>query len=93
VALITIRCQTEASSPGGAVEQRQFDLSPAKISLLKTTKREAAGVKLDTANIVVSLGRGLKAKDDLRIISDLAKALNGEMGTMVSFYGMGINDK
>jgi len=75
-----IPCLPEASSPGGAVEQRQFEVAPARITLTKTTKREAAGVKLDTANVVVSCGRGLKAKDDIRMISDLAKALNGELG-------------
>ena len=75
-----IPCLPEAASSGGTVDQRQFDVAPARISLIKTTRREAAGVKLDTANVVVSCGRGLKAKDDLRMISDLAKALNGELG-------------
>jgi electron transfer flavoprotein alpha subunit len=75
-----IPCLPEASSPGGSVEQKQFEVGPAKISLVKTTQREAAGVKLDTANVVVSFGRGLKSKDDIRMISDLARALNGEMG-------------
>jgi len=75
-----IPCLPEASSPGGTVEQKPFEVGPARISLVKTTKREAAGVKLDTASVVVSCGRGLKAKDDIRIISDLAKALNGELG-------------
>jgi electron transfer flavoprotein alpha subunit len=75
-----IPCLPEASSPGGEVEHRQFEVSPARMSLVKTTKREVAGVKLDLANVVVSFGRGLKAKDDIRMISDLAAALHGEMG-------------
>ena len=75
-----IPCLPEASLPGGAVEQKTFDVGPAKASLVKTTAREAAGVKLDAANVVVSCGRGLKAKDDIRMISDLARALNGELG-------------
>jgi electron transfer flavoprotein alpha subunit len=75
-----IPCLPEASSGSGIVEQKPMDIGPAKVSLVKTTTREAAGVKLDSANVVVSCGRGLKAKDDLRMISDLAKALNGELG-------------
>ena len=75
-----IPCLPEASSPGGTVEQKPFEVGPARISLVRTTKREAAGVKLDSANVVVSCGRGLKAKDDIRLISDLARALNGELG-------------
>ena len=75
-----IPCLPEAASPGGEVEKRPYDVAPARVSLVKTSRREVTGVKLDTANVVVSFGRGLKAKDDIRIISDLAKALNGELG-------------
>jgi electron transfer flavoprotein alpha subunit len=75
-----IPCLPEAASPGGEVERVPFDIPAARVSLLKATKREVAGVKLDIAQVVVSLGRGIKAKEDIRIVSDLARALNGELG-------------
>jgi len=75
-----IPCLPEAASPGGEVEKRPFEIPAARVVSLKVTKREVAGVKLDTAQVVVSLGRGVKAKEDIRIISELAKALKGELG-------------
>jgi len=75
-----IPCLPEAGSPGGEVERKQYDVVPSRLVSLKVTKREVAGVKLDTAQVVVSLGRGIKAKEDIRIVSELAKALNGELG-------------
>ena len=75
-----IPCLPEAASPGGEVERIPFDIPAAGATLLRTTRREVAGVKLDVAQVVVSLGRGIKAKEDIRIVSDLAKALNGELG-------------
>jgi electron transfer flavoprotein alpha subunit len=75
-----IPCLPEAASPGGEPERKQYDIPSAKVASLKVTRREVSGVKLDTAQVVVSMGRGIKAKEDIRIVSDLAKALNGELG-------------
>jgi electron transfer flavoprotein alpha subunit len=75
-----IPCLPEAASPGGAVEHKEFALAAPRATSLKVTRREVSGVKLDTAQVVVSMGRGVKAKEDIRIISELAKALNGELG-------------
>jgi electron transfer flavoprotein alpha subunit len=75
-----IPCLPEAASPGGEVERKNYDLAAPNLASLKVTKREVAGVKLDTAQVVVSMGRGIKAKEDIKIVSELAKALNGELG-------------
>jgi len=75
-----IPCLPEAASPGGQVERKSFELAPPRAASLKVTPREVSGVKLDTAQVVVSMGRGVKAKEDIRIISELARALNGELG-------------
>jgi len=75
-----IPCLPEAASSGGEVERRTYELGTAKVTSLKVTKREVAGVKLDSAQVVVSMGRGIKAKEDIRIVLELARALNGELG-------------
>ena len=75
-----IPCLPEAASPGGEVEKKPFDIPAAKVVSVKVTKREVAGVKLDSAQVVVSMGRGIKAKEDIQIVLGLAKALNGELG-------------
>jgi electron transfer flavoprotein alpha subunit len=75
-----IPCLPEAASPGGEVEKMPFEIPAAKVVSLKVTKREVAGVKLDSAQVVVSMGRGIKAKEDIQIVLALAKALNGELG-------------
>jgi len=41
--------------------------------------KEKAPVNLRAARIVVAVGRGLKAKDDLALITDLADAIGGEL--------------
>ena len=41
--------------------------------------KEKAPVDLRAARIVVAVGRGLKAKDDLALITDLADAVGGEL--------------
>jgi electron transfer flavoprotein alpha subunit len=42
--------------------------------------KEAANVDLKAAKIIVSAGRGVKKKEDLKMIENLAKALGGSMG-------------
>ena len=42
-------------------------------------QKEKAPVNLRAARIVVAVGRGLKAKDDLALITDLADAIGGEL--------------
>ncbi|HVQ01861.1 MAG TPA: electron transfer flavoprotein subunit alpha/FixB family protein, partial [Candidatus Thermoplasmatota archaeon] len=49
--------------------------SPSKI--LKVEERKSEGVNVEDAEIIVSCGRGLKKKEDIRLISELADVLKG----------------
>jgi electron transfer flavoprotein alpha subunit len=60
-----------------AVEATINDVAKA---VLKTEKGGIGECKLEDAAVVVSGGRGFKAKDDLKLIESLADCLNGEMG-------------
>ena len=43
-------------------------------------KKQGEGVHLEDADIVVSVGRGVKKKEDLALVEGLAKAIGGVVG-------------
>jgi electron transfer flavoprotein alpha subunit len=49
---------------------------PSKIQSIQEAKTE--GVKVEDAEIIVSCGRGLKNKNDIQLVNDLASALKGK---------------
>jgi electron transfer flavoprotein alpha subunit len=62
------------------VEPIQLKLSPPRAKIAKREKKETGGVHLEDADVVVSAGRGIKKKEDLKLAEDLAKALGGQVG-------------
>lgn len=48
--------------------------------VLNVSKRESEGVKIEDAVIIVSCGRGVKNREDLKLLQELAEVLNGEIG-------------
>ena len=52
------------------------DAVPAAVTLVERVKAEAAGVRLEDAEIVISGGRGLKGPDDFQaVLTPCAKVL------------------
>jgi electron transfer flavoprotein alpha subunit len=64
----------------GSVEPIQLKLSEPRAKLVKREKKETGGVHLEAADVVVSAGRGIKKKEDLKLAEDLAKAIGGMVG-------------
>jgi len=64
----------------GEVVRTEMSLEPAKSRVVQTAPKQIGGVKLEDANIIVSVGRGLAKKEDVRILEELAKVLGGEVG-------------
>ncbi|HYB07437.1 MAG TPA: electron transfer flavoprotein subunit alpha/FixB family protein [Nitrososphaerales archaeon] len=64
----------------GEVVRTEMNLEPVKSRVVKTAPKQIKGVKLEDANIVVTVGRGLAKKEDVRIIEELARVLGGEVG-------------
>lgn len=64
----------------GVVEQVSLRLSAARAKLVKREKKESGGVHLEDADVVVSAGRGIKKKEDLKLAEDLARAIGGQVG-------------
>lgn len=81
-AVITIpphKFQAIQSKGKGEVERVEFTVR-SKMRKLGLQMVEKSGAKLEEAEIVVAVGRGLKRKDDLGLIEELAKALRAEIG-------------
>ncbi len=68
------------ASRNGPVEEVQLKLTAPRAKLVKREKKETGGVHLEDADIVVSAGRGIKKKEDLKLAEDLAKAIGGQVG-------------
>ncbi|MCC7499967.1 MAG: electron transfer flavoprotein subunit alpha/FixB family protein [Bryobacterales bacterium] len=74
--------RADQSQPGSAaVEAVPITLDPAAIrSRAEEPFREAAGtVDLTAADIIVSVGRGIREKDNIALVEELAQALGGEL--------------
>ena len=50
------------------------------IKILERKEKERSAVKLEDADIIVSVGRGFKSKDDLKLAFELADLLNAQVG-------------
>ena len=67
---------------GGAAPVAVEEVDPGPLLALRITDRRVtprAGVDLGSAKTVVGVGRGLKAREDLALIEDLAAAAGGEL--------------
>ena len=60
--------------------QANLDPSVVKARLVETVNREAEGVRLEDAPIVVGGGRGLGGPEPFEMLEDLAKLLGGAVG-------------
>jgi electron transfer flavoprotein alpha subunit len=73
---------TDALAPGqSALETFAPQLDPAQIRTQPEApfRESAQTVDLGTAQVIVSVGRGIKEKENLNIVEDLARALGGEL--------------
>jgi electron transfer flavoprotein alpha subunit len=78
----TVKAGTYASQPPSAAAGAQKDvgvLSP-KARLIERREKPKGTVDLKGAKLIVSAGRGVKKKEDLALINDLASELDGAVG-------------
>ncbi|MGC8543400.1 MAG: electron transfer flavoprotein subunit alpha/FixB family protein [Vulcanisaeta sp.] len=71
--------QRSTVTKNGTVEELKVDLKKSEIELVDMKPKEA-GVKLNEADIVVVAGRGVKKREDLQMLDELAKILGGVLG-------------
>jgi electron transfer flavoprotein alpha subunit len=63
-------------------EKTIINLKPAesKIKILESRKKAPQELNIEEADIIVAVGRGLKKKEDIKLIESLAYALGGAVG-------------
>jgi electron transfer flavoprotein alpha subunit len=63
-------------------ETREFDVGQidAQVRVLSLQKKEVGSVDLKSAKVIVSAGRGIKRKEDLAMLEELAKEMHGALG-------------
>lgn len=72
---------TEASTEAGAIEtfKPQLDASQIRSKPEEPFREAQRSVDLSSADIIVSVGRGIKEKDNLPVVEELASVLGAEL--------------
>ncbi len=69
----------DVSKAEGQSKTEDISLGESAIQTLDEEKKSATGMGIDSAKIVVSVGRGLGKKEGLATVEPLAQAVNGEI--------------
>jgi electron transfer flavoprotein alpha subunit len=81
-AVATIRARTflvpEAAASAGTVETAAVEFD-ARVTLCAVTSTTTAGVDISAATKLVSVGRGFRNKEDLKLAEELGSALGAEL--------------
>ncbi len=64
---------------GGEVEELAVKAEP-KLRIVERKPKEKGGVNIEEAEIIVSVGRGFKKKEDLKLAFELAELLGAQIG-------------
>ena len=64
----------------GETVQVQPKMAESPVRVLDRKPKQFAGVRIAEAEAIVSFGRGLKKKEDIPIVEELAKTINGVVG-------------
>lgn len=94
-AVATIRPGSYARAAAGstkpAVEQLPVTLAPddLRVTLVGTEAKGGEGSRLDSADVVVAGGRGLKEPDKFALVEQLASTLGGAVGATRAVVDMG----
>lgn len=62
------------------VVRLEMDIPEEGVKILEVKPAERSGVDLEAAEVIVSVGRGFKKKEDLSLASELAALIGGEVG-------------
>lgn len=78
--LITLAAEAAEAVHGDAAPIEEVPAQPLDGAVVVDLRRtEQQGVSIGEASTVVGIGRGLKAREDLGLVEDLAAALGGEL--------------
>jgi electron transfer flavoprotein alpha subunit len=63
----------------GEISELHAPLSASRVKVIERKEPERSQVDIGKAEVIVSVGRGLRSKDDLGLLESLARALGGEL--------------
>ena len=66
-----------------------LDASALRVKLLETKKEEAAGIRLEDADVIVTGGRGIGGPEGFQVLEELAGVLGGAVGATRAACDMG----
>lgn len=58
----------------------EAEIVAPKVEVVESKPKEVAGVRIEEASIVVCGGRGIKQKEDFKLLEELAEVLGGQVG-------------
>lgn len=64
----------------GKVVRIKVEVRSPRTEVIETKRKEGRDVRIEDAKVIVSIGRGIKNKEDLALIEELAKTIGGELG-------------
>lgn len=64
----------------GEVVKLDVAIPPSKLEVVEVRSKEVKGVDLESAEVVIVGGRGIRRKEDFKLLEDLKEALNGVVG-------------
>jgi len=79
VLLIAARKVPRAQKSQAKGEVVELQASPT-VKVIERRPKERGGVNIETAELIVSVGRGFRSKEDLKLAFELAEALGAQIG-------------
>ena len=73
----TFTAEPAAQEQGSEVIEVSLQLAPSPVKTVERDPKPAAGVDVESAEVVVCAGRGVENEEDLALLQDLARALDG----------------
>jgi electron transfer flavoprotein alpha subunit len=80
LAMQTFKPKPREDGKSGEIIEKTIELPEPKVNLVNISDRSKGAVCIEDAEFIVSTGRGLKNKEDISIIRELAESLKGEIG-------------